>query len=211
MTSNAGPVLCVLAAGASRRLGQPKALVRFGARSVLEHLLAAGSGCRDRLVVTGAHDAEIRRALLESEHSGSEDLHVVTNAAWSQGRSGSIGAAHAARPARDLLIAPVDVPLVSSAVFEALCASWTAAGEPARGFLAPFVRGSDGPPRHGHPIVLGRELAREVASAPPDRPLRELRDTAEPRFDVAVADRAILDDLDSPDDLEILRRRVASS
>lgn len=211
------PVLGVLAAGASERLGEPKALASIGARSVLERLLAAGALFDERVVVTGAHDAEIRAALAAVPALAA--VAVVTNAGWARGRTGSVAALQAARPDRDLVLAPVDVPLVPRAVFAALAEAWSQAGAPPHGFLAPRFEPDDpaaqGAPerarvgRHGHPIVLGRELARAAAALPPDRPLRVLRDQAEPLFAVPVRNRAVLDDLDTAADLADLRRRVA--
>jgi len=206
VSSSARPVLVVLAAGASRRLGEPKALARLGGRSVLERLLDAGADLDDALVVTGAHDALVRAALAERP----TPVPVVTNGAWERGRTGSIAAAARARPDRALLIAPVDVPLVSRAVVRALTDAWTAAGAPPRGFLAPCTVTEDGGRRHGHPVVVGPELARELVATPPDRPLRDVRATAAPLLDVVVGDAAIHDDLDTPADLARLRQGLGS-
>ena len=89
---------------------------------------------------------------------------------------------------------------------EALRARWAALGAPANGWLAP--RFDAGPrPRHGHPVVLGRGLAARLADLAPDAPLSTLRAVAQPLEGVAVDDSAILDDLDTPADLEGLRAR----
>jgi CTP:molybdopterin cytidylyltransferase MocA len=72
-------------------------------------------------------------------------------------------------------------------------------------------------PRHasrfGHPIVIGRGLARDlaeqIADLRPDTPLRALRERAAPIFSVDVDDRSVLDDLDGPDDLRNLRTRFS--
>jgi CTP:molybdopterin cytidylyltransferase MocA len=59
--------------------------------------------------------------------------------------------------------------------------------------------------------VLGRELARELLAWPRERPLRALRALADPLLALEVEDEAILDDLDTPEDLARLRERLAGA
>jgi molybdenum cofactor cytidylyltransferase len=103
-----------------------------------------------------------------------------------------------------LCIAPIDVPLVPRAVFEALLAAWRRAAHPPRGWLAPRHSG-----RFGHPIVLGREIAAELAHLEKDAPLRDLRARAAPLLAVDVQSSEVLDDLDSQDDLARLRAKLS--
>jgi CTP:molybdopterin cytidylyltransferase MocA len=199
--------LVVLAAGASERLGLPKALVALRpgpGGTPLELLLAAGACLGDphALVVTGRHHAELA-AFARTLVAPPELVH---NAGWRAGRTGGVRCAAERRLGRDLCLAPVDVPLVPSEVFAALANEWRRAGRPARGWLGPWTP-VGGARRFGHPIVLGRELAHALQDFPPDRPLAELRDQAEPRLALEVASPAILDDLDSPEDLARLRER----
>lgn len=196
------PALVILAGGASQRLGTCKALVEFTGRSVLEHLVDAGRVLvpPPPLVVTGRHDAEIRAALPE----GAE---VVTNPAWERGRTGSVACAVRARARRDLVLAPVDVPRVPPAVFDALAAAWTAHGSPPRGWLAPLYRPPERPAAgvYGHPVVLGAELAAEVLEMDPAEPLRVLRRRADPLLAVPVPHPEIGQHLDTPEDLTRLQ------
>ncbi len=197
------PALILLAAGASRRLGTAKALVRLGSRpqdTPLGLLLTAGAGLRSTppLVVTGAHDAEIRAALPPT-------AEAVFNPTWEAGRTGSLQLAIQARSGLDLCLAPVDVPRVPPEVFLALRNGWLEAQAPARGWLAPWTL-HQGTRRFGHPVILGRALAKEVLGWDPDRPLRDLRGLADPLLAVEVADDAIHDDLDTPADWRALRK-----
>lgn len=194
---DADVLVVILAAGASRRLGEPKALVPLtsapGDVPLFRLLDAARSaGADDVVVVTGRHDREIRRAL----ELRADAARVIHNVAWADGRTGSVAAAVRAHPGRDLLLAPVDVPLVPAEVMRVLVEAWTELGNPARGWLAPEFEGA-----FGHPVLVGRELAREVTSESPDRPLKELRARAEPLSFRSVTSARILDDLDTPDDL----------
>lgn len=201
------PALVILAAGGSRRLGRCKALVDLGGRTALRRLLDSGRECTDSpLVVTGAHDAEIRAALA-AEESG-EELEILFNPHWEQGRTGGLALAVAARPGRDLVMAPVDHPLAPPEVFASLAREWGAAGSPGRGWLAPRYTGTERPGeqgRCGHPLLLGRDLAREVAAMGPDQPLRELRERARPAWTLDTHALGVRLDLDTPLDLRELR------
>ena len=191
------PLLVVLAAGGSTRLGETKALVDIAGRAPLERLVAAArTACDGALVVAGdAHD-EIAARLPAG-------CRLVHNADPRAGRTGSVQAAVRAAPGRDLCIAPVDVPLVPSSVFDSLAAAWSAAGAPPRGWLAPRHAPSG---RHGHPVLVGRRLLEELSAFGPDAPLSGLRALAAPLLQADTASARVLDDLDTPWELEELRR-----
>ena len=76
----------VLAAGASRRLGQPKQLLPFRGKPLLQHVLDQTQtlGFATRVLVLGAGAEEIRQAV----DPGSFD--VVWNERWEEGMAGSI-------------------------------------------------------------------------------------------------------------------------
>lgn len=198
--------LVIPAAGASARLGTCKALVRLGPRTALAHLLRAAAELAGPppLVVTGAHHAQIAAA-------APDGVEILENADWAAGRTGGLQLARRARLGHDLLIAPVDCPLVPRAVFDALRAAWARGGAPARGWLAPRLAapGTPGTRRYGHPLVLGRGLAEELEGLAPDAPLRSLRSTAAPAWGVCVPHPEILDDLDRPSDLARLADRAS--
>ncbi len=198
------PVVVILAAGASERLGECKALVDLGGHSAVARLIRAARDARaeEICVVSGAHHERIA-AELEREPR----VQLLYNEGWRAGRSGSLALAATALPGRALLIAPVDVPLVSGEVFECLLRAWAEAGDPPRGWLAPYVEPGR---RHGHPLILGRELAAKLPAAEPWAPLRLLRTLADPLWGLRVIDPAILDDLDTPADLARLRLRLSS-
>ena len=198
-SASADPALVILAAGASRRLGQCKALARLGPRTVLARLLEAaadGLGATPALVVTGAQGAEIAAA-------GPWAAELLANPDWAAGRTRGLALAAAHLAGRDLCVAPVDVPLVPAEVFAGLAGAWRAAGAPPRGWLAPRCG-----ERFGHPLILGRELVASLATWDADRPLKELRALAQPLLAWPTERAEVLDDLDTPADLERLRRRI---
>lgn len=210
--------LVILAAGASERLGECKALVRLAGRSVLERLLSAGDALGAEppaLVVAGADHEALSTALeqLADARAGARfPPELALNAGWVAGRTGSVRLAWELRPGCALCLAPVDVPLVPPAVFAALGQAWRAAGAPPRGWLAP--RAEDGRGAHGHPVVVGPELLAQAFQGDalgPDTPLRRVRELAAPRLSVPVPGREVLEDLDTPLDLARIRSRLGGT
>jgi molybdenum cofactor cytidylyltransferase len=197
-SAGSGLSLVILAAGASTRLGECKALVDLGGRTALARLLEAGAdvGSLEPLIVTGAHHESIAAA-------GPWAGELLHNPGWRRGRSGGLALAAGRRPGQDLCIAPVDTPLVPRALFLDLAAAWSARGRPARGWLAPRCG-----ERHGHPLWLGRDLAARLAELAPGDSLRRLRALADPLWSLATEHGEALDDLDTPADLARLRARI---
>ncbi|HEX4322294.1 MAG TPA: nucleotidyltransferase family protein [Acidobacteriaceae bacterium] len=78
----------ILAAGASRRLGQPKQLVRVGGETLLSRTMrvARESGLDPIFVVLGAHHEQILSAVDMSS------VQVIVNHDWEQGIASSIRA-----------------------------------------------------------------------------------------------------------------------
>lgn len=192
-------VVLVSAAGASRRMGTCKALLELDGRCAFEWIAAAAraAAADTRIVlVTGADDAAIRARVARSDAR----VECLFNPAWERGRSGGLALAQRRFPGADALVWPVDCPRVSAATIAALGARWDELGAPARGWLAPRARGTQ-PPRHGHPVWIGRELLSELARLAPDTPLSALRARAEPLAALEVDDPRVLDDLDQPSDL----------
>ena len=196
------PALVVLAAGASRRLGTCKATVPIADRPAIQHLLEAASALDSQppLVVVGAQ-ADLIRPCLPPR------VECLANPNWRAGRTGSVALAARARPDADLLIAPVSCPLVPAATFDALSRHWDEAGSPEMGWLAPSLHPPGGPIRYGHPVLLGRALARRLLAWAPETPLRELRGEAAPLLSLSVETPEILDHVIGPEDLERLRQR----
>jgi CTP:molybdopterin cytidylyltransferase MocA len=216
------PRVVILAAGASERLGQPKATAILAGRTALAHLIDA-CGDPNPLLITGAHTAEITIALggessaTDREESGSDSTargcnktspraELLHHPTWSTGRSGSIACAIRHLPQTDLILTPIDCPLLPAHLFDALRQAWHAAGSPARGWLAPYDTNAE---RHGHPILIGRALAAELLPLDPDTPLRHIRTLADPLLQLPIDAPEILDNLDTPEDLAALQRRAA--
>jgi molybdenum cofactor cytidylyltransferase len=115
----------LLAAGGSRRLGQPKQFVRHGVRTLLQRAVAAARGALPAaplIVVVGADGARVRSVLARA----SRRLRVVTNPRWRAGMATSLQAGVAAVPptARAVLVLVVDQPRVGAAALARLVRAW---------------------------------------------------------------------------------------
>ncbi|MFT5151995.1 MAG: molybdenum cofactor cytidylyltransferase [Planctomycetota bacterium] len=194
------PTLVVLAAGESRRLGRCKAIEVFDGCPAIVRLLEAARAwtASSPIVVTGP-DHDVISAVLPS------GCRIVRNEAWKLGRSGSLAAAVRAHPDADLMLAPVDVPLVPELVFASLARRELALN------LDLAHQGSGRPLLFGHPILIGRELACQVSALPADAPLWKLRERAEPLAGLEVDAPEILDDIDEESDVIRIRKRLRES
>jgi molybdenum cofactor cytidylyltransferase len=154
----------ILAAGASRRMGEPKQLLTVHGRPLLEAALAAAcdSHLDEVVVILGAHADEIRRSVRL------ERARVVLNPAYAEGMSTSLraGIASLGSHVSRAVVILGDQPDISAEVVDRLLDTQAASGLPAAalsfdGLLHP-------------PVVLARELWWEVAALEGDVGCRAL-------------------------------------
>lgn len=197
----------LLAAGAGRRMGMPKALVRDATGrpwlvGAVEALL--DGGCRHVIVVLGA-EADAAEWLLTEGRLDLSRVEVVRAVDWERGmgaslRTGLVAAleVHPDGPgpiAEQAVIHLVDLPDVGAAVVSRLLADTPEPGPAAaRATLARAAYG--GVP--GHPVLLGRDHwapIRDTASG--DRGARDYLATHPVRL-VECGDLATGADVDTP-------------
>ncbi|MFI6074511.1 NTP transferase domain-containing protein [Actinoplanes sp. NPDC051343] len=191
----------VLAAGAGRRYGMPKALIAYQGRLLVQRAADTlrEAGCIRTSVVLGAGAERVREA--------APDLPAtVVNVDWAAGMGSSLRAGLAALvggAADAAVILLVDMPGVTAEAVRRVIAEVDAGAGPlpaaARGALA--MGGYDG--RRGHPVLLGRDhWAGVAAAAVGDRGARDyLRAHADRVRVVPVGDVADDSDIDVPSDL----------
>jgi molybdenum cofactor cytidylyltransferase len=155
----------ILAAGESRRMGEPKALIPYLGLTFVEHLLAATRHPRVGIhrVVLGANAEEIRSRLKLDPAS------IVVNPDWPKGQLSSLQAAIRSLPAQmtdGLILCPVDHPLVSLHLVSELIAAFDASG---KCIALPTFEG-----RRGHPVIFRATLYRELLDASADVGARQV-------------------------------------
>lgn len=183
----------ITAAGASTRMGSPKALVPWRGVPLLLHqarVLATSPALVDLVAVLGAASDTIRHAAAAWD---CPPLRLVDNPRWAEGRSTSleVGATSLIRPCEAILIAAVDQPL-DPIVLATLLDDF----QPGDRALLPSHAG-----RSGHPVLLSAALLPELRTLTrlPEG-LRTLVRAAAPRL-VPVDSPSVHLDLNRPDDL----------
>lgn len=178
----------VLAAGASRRMGRPKALLNFDGRTALDRVLEAFAGLGAPVVVLGAAAGKIAPRLPAG-------TRVVVNPDPDAGQTSSLKAGIRAVPpdAEGFLFHPVDFPLVRAGdvarLVDAFRASRASVVLPAFGF------------RRGHPVLCRPPVGSRILALPDRLPAR-VAVHADPGaiLHVPVDGPYLLMDMDTPSD-----------
>jgi nicotine blue oxidoreductase len=193
MAADPAKVVCaVLAAGSSSRMGRPKALVEVDGERALERVLRiARTHGMSALVVLGAHEREIRAAV------PLRGARVLVNPAPERGQSSSVKlAAQAVAPEESLALWPVDHARVREETVARLLEAFQ--GRPDGIELVVPSHGG----RRGHPLFSSPAAVRELANLAEDEPAHAVvRRDPDRVLHVSVADPAVVEDFDRPEDL----------
>ena len=210
-------VACVvLAAGQSRRMGFPKALLEVDGQAALsvivETLRAIGTIEPIHVVVASKDAGWIREWACSREDVG---VQIEVNARSEDGRTGSIQVGLDSLPPEigATWIWPVDTPCVSAKTLTTLLQIAKLRGRESRVVPATWSRGAETrrlgaerpvePLRGGHPILIGSHWWPQIQGMDPDQPLRDFFVIEPDKVDrVEVDDPAILWNLNTPGDVE---------
>lgn len=192
----------VPAAGYSRRMGRPKLLLPLGDGTVISRVLSVlqRGGVAHTVVVVRPGDDELRAEVLACGAVAVSPLHPPPTMRHSvEFALGYVAESYRPVATDGWLMSPADHPLLDERLLAGLLARWRT-GECR--ILVPAYQG-----RRGHPVLFRWELAEKVKALPPDCGINELlrRNEADVR-ELAVADPAILQDLDTPADYARLRQ-----
>jgi molybdenum cofactor cytidylyltransferase len=146
----------ILAGGASRRMGTPKALLPHEGRTFLEHLLQVTEHPRIgvRRVVLGAG----AQGIVESISLQPEE--IVVNDQWEKGQLSSLHAALRSLPPGidGMLVSLIDHPLISRGLVHDLIERFYSSRAP---IVLPVYK-----LRRGHPVIFSAALYDELLAAP---------------------------------------------
>ena len=181
----------VLAAGASSRMGEPKALLQSGGRTFVRRILDTlrDAGVRDAIVVVRPDAENVIR-----EISLAEVGRAIVNRDPGRGQLSSlVTALDAIDDPRVVaaLVTLVDVPLVSAATVEALLARAAQSRAP---ILRAAFRNA-----HGHPVIFKKDVFDALRRADPAVGAKAVL-RAYAVEDVEVDDPGVIRDVDTPDD-----------
>jgi molybdenum cofactor cytidylyltransferase len=182
----------VLAAGSSRRMGSPKALLPFDDRPLIACVVDAFAdvGISRSVVVTGHQPQLIHQALAGR---GVEFVHNAEHDAGGMVSSVQLGVKTIAHSCDAFFLALGDQPLVDAETLRQVIAV-------GRRTLTADVVLPTHAGRHGHPILIRSRCARDILSLPLNLTLRQFvkRDDVV-RVEAPVDDPAILLDVDTPE------------
>lgn len=182
----------LLAAGESRRMGSPKALLHYQGQTFIERICTAflTAGVDELIVVLGARAEEIARVL--PVHPA---LRTVVNSRYAQGQLSSlmVGIGALSPESEAAVVNLVDHPMVSSETIKAVIASFRAAPLP---IVIASYQG-----KRGHPVLFASQVYGEILAAPLDQGAKVVvrKDPARVR-EIPLDDPGILADIDTPED-----------
>jgi CTP:molybdopterin cytidylyltransferase MocA len=183
----------ILAAGEGKRFGQPKATAQIDGVTFLEKIakILKDVGCRPIIAVGGSDTGMIIQEATRLE------IGYIINKDWEKGQFSSLktGLASLKQEVCGALITLVDHPFVVPETYKLLKDAFTKS--PKRIIIPVYDH------RRGHPIVLPRDIMREIAESPDTGNLKDIINNHE-RMVVQhrCEDPAVLQDIDTRDDLE---------
>lgn len=177
---------CIVpAAGESSRMGDWKLMLPVDGVPIIDRVLnTALVHCPRVILVTGYRGDE-----LEAHVAGRERVSVVMNEHWQTGMFSSIQKGIAEVRTDRFFVCLADLPLLAPEIYKSL------AMQPEEDVVVPVHDG-----RRGHPVLLGRRVAREALETDPEKGI--MRDIVR-RYRqhlVEWPDDSILRDADTPEE-----------
>ena len=184
-------------------MGRDKALLPWQGGTFLSSAIRALQPMTDLvIVVAGANAANLAPVV------NANAAFLVVNPDPGQGQFSSlrVGLQDVLNRGRDAaMIALVDRPAAAMATIERLRHAFLSAGDPVWA-LVPEYQG-----RHGHPIVIGREMITAFLNAPPSSSAREVEHSLQSHMQyLAVDDPLVVANVNTPGDFENLASRTTA-
>jgi molybdenum cofactor cytidylyltransferase len=186
-----GPLIAaiILSGGASRRMGTPKALLRFQNETFLDRLIRLFSAVTNTIiVVVGEHADQIQTGI-----EGGREVLFAVNPDPKRGMLSSLqcGLAMVPADAEAAMFLPVDHPNIELSTIKTLAARFHA---DRASVTVPTYAGE-----HGHPVCIARQLIAELMALPPDAKASDVIHCHVARTSyIEVLDQAVVTDVDDP-------------
>ena len=184
----------ILAAGESKRMGQPKPLLRFNDKTFLEHIISVlQCSYVDRITVVLGADAKIVE--------GSIDLsgtHLLVNKDYKKGQLSSLitGIKNVPEETEAVLVCLVDHPFITEELVNQIVNTFKERKSP---IIVPVYQG-----KRGHPVLFARSLFNEILNAPEDKGARYVVYSNEEKVcELETSEKGILIGIDTPEDYQI--------
>ena len=182
----------VLAGGESKRMATPKALLKLGEDTFVDHICneMKAAGIRLISIITGPHHEQISEAL--KSHG---EISITHNSQYQKGQISSLqmGLRHLPTGSTAALVWPVDHPLVKTETVSLLLSQF----KEAKQHLTIPVHDS----HRGHPVIYDLHAIRSVLSFGPDQTAKALQSIYAGQITfVSVEDEGVIKDIDTPED-----------
>ena len=182
----------ILAAGESKRMGQPKMLLPWGNLTVIEHVVNTflKAGIEDIVVVTGGAHEQVEKVI---DHYPVRKIHNRNYAAGEMLSSLQCGLREISERAQAALIGLGDQPHAQESSVRAICEAYKAS---AFTLIVPsFQR------KRGHPWLVARPLWNELLALQPPKTPRDFLNSHSDQIQYVNLDTSTtLADLDTPED-----------
>lgn len=189
----------ILAAGASSRMGTPKALLDYRGETFVGRLVRVlGTSCNPVIVVLGYHADVIRQRVPPT-------ATIVINPDPSRGQLSSLQTGLVALPAEadGFAFIPVDSPAVAEDTVAKLARTFERRN-PSALFVIPRQSG-----KRGHPVFAARLIAADILALPATSEAREVVHAHVDRTEyLDVDDSGIFADVDDPEAYRQLKERA---
>lgn len=182
----------ILAAGASKRMGQPKLLLSWGKQTVIEHVVSTflQAGIADILVVTGGAHEQVEKVI---EHFPVRKLYNQNYAAGEMLSSLQLGLRQMPQQTEAVLVGLGDQPQLMESSVRSVCEAYR---EGKFRLVVPSFQ-----KRRGHPWLVDHVLWNKLlALSAPASPRDFLNSHADEIHYVNMDTPTILADLDTPED-----------
>ncbi|MDO8578164.1 MAG: molybdenum cofactor cytidylyltransferase [Dehalococcoidales bacterium] len=189
----------LLAAGESKRMGQPKQLLPLGDKTLVEHALdnLLASRVDEVIVVTGNQAETIAKKV------GKRPVKVVLNPDYRLGMSTSLktGLASIDKDAEAVMVVLADQPFIDAALINRLIDEFTCRN---KGIVVPVFKG-----KRGHPIIFATKYRDELLQLRGDAGAKVLLQShPDDVLEVAVASGHIHVDIDDMDSYELQKKKL---
>jgi molybdenum cofactor cytidylyltransferase len=199
------PSFCgvILAAGESSRMGRDKALLAWppgaaGRGTFLSATIELLREPSDMVIVVAGKNAESLRPIVDADAG-----YLVENRHPDRGQFSSlqVGLQEVLNHGRDAaIVALVDRPPAQAATLARLCEAFNEVYEKGNWAVIP-EHGA----RHGHPILIGREMIEAFLRAPAESTARDVEHSLQPHvFYIPVEDPNVVANINTPEDYERL-------
>jgi molybdenum cofactor cytidylyltransferase len=183
----------LLAAGESKRMGEPKQLMPVGSRVMVEQAIdnLLNSAVNEVIVVLGHRAEEITGAIAD------KPIKIMFNPNYRQGMSTSIiaGLILVDPQVQAVMLALGDQPLVDSQTINQLIDAFN---NHKKGIAVPVYRG-----KRGHPIIFAIKYKPELLNLEGDIGGREIiRQHPNDVIEVAIDSESVITDIDTKDDYQ---------